>query len=83
MLTHNYTDTEWFHAAVPAASAVCFTLGRVKFLDIHAVAANPTQGQVFFYYGPDVDAFMRHFAGFGLGFVPYRERIAPLSLRLA
>jgi phage N-6-adenine-methyltransferase len=73
MLTHNYTDTEWFHAAVPAASAVCFTLGRVRFVKLDGSLANPTQGQAFFYYGSDVDAFMSRFAQFGLGFVPYQH----------
>jgi len=32
-LTHNSTDTAWFHIAFNAASAVCFTKGRIAFLD--------------------------------------------------
>ena len=29
MLTHNFTDTVWFHEAINAANAICFTKGRV------------------------------------------------------
>src|SRR5215472_3636316 len=32
-LTHNYTDAMWFHDAVSAANAVCFTQGRVRFYE--------------------------------------------------
>jgi ParB family chromosome partitioning protein len=66
MLTHNYTDTEWFHAAARYATALCFTLGRVKFVDSNGEPANPTQGQVFFYYGADTARFAENFARFGL-----------------
>ena len=31
MLTHNYTDTSWFHEAALLADAICFTRGRIKF----------------------------------------------------
>jgi hypothetical protein len=71
MLTHNYTDTEWFHAAVAAADALCFTLGRVKFIDSCGEPANPTQGQTVFYYGPDVGLFHQVFQAFGFIAVPW------------
>ena len=32
LLTHNYTDTAWFHKAVTAASAFCLTLRRIPFV---------------------------------------------------
>ncbi len=32
LLTHNYTDTAWFHRAGEVASAICFTRGRIKFV---------------------------------------------------
>lgn len=31
-LTHNFTDTNWFHRLASVASAVCFTRGRIGFL---------------------------------------------------
>jgi phage N-6-adenine-methyltransferase len=65
-LTHNYTDTAWFHIAANACSAVCFTRGRIGFLSPSGERAAPTQGQAFFYFGKDVDAFAGVFmpAGF-------------------
>jgi phage N-6-adenine-methyltransferase len=51
MLTHSYSDTEWFHAAAEIASAICFTRGRIRFIDLDGDLAAPTQGQAFFYFG--------------------------------
>lgn len=64
MLTHNYTDTDWFQRAAHGADAICFTRGRVKFYNETAVAA-PTQGQAFFYFGDDVAAFAKRFRSVG------------------
>jgi hypothetical protein len=64
-LTHNYTDTIWFHDAVSAADAVCFTQGRIKFHEPGGAVANPTQGQAFFYFGRDVEAFKHEFGRVG------------------
>lgn len=57
MLTHNYTDTAWFQKAARAATAICFTRGRVKFEGPNGEIAAPTQGQAFFYFGSDVELF--------------------------
>lgn len=65
ILTHNYTDTRWFHIGVSAASAICFTRGRIGFLSPEGKKAAPTQGQAFFYFGSDVSAFKREFAKYG------------------
>jgi ParB family chromosome partitioning protein len=65
LLTHNYTDTAWFHRAAGACAAICFTRGRVGFIDSTGVVAAPTQGQAFFYYGGDRDGFVRRFASIG------------------
>lgn len=65
-LTHNYTDSIWFHDAAAAADAICFTQGRIKFHDPDGEVAKPTQGQAFFYFGNDVDAFKRAFRHVGL-----------------
>ena len=65
VLTHNYTDTRWFHTAAKAATAICFTKGRVKFYDPNGAVAAPTQGQAFFYFGNDVEAFASEFSHVG------------------
>ena len=33
MLTHNYTDTAWFQEAATTATAICFTRGRIRFIN--------------------------------------------------
>ena len=71
MLTHNYTDTVWFHQAAASADAICFTRGRIGFIDPHGTVAAPTQGQAFFYFGSDVDFFIGEFSSIGFVFVPH------------
>jgi hypothetical protein len=39
MLTHNYTDTTWFHQAAGACTANCFTRGRIKFYNAEGMDA--------------------------------------------
>lgn len=65
MLTHNYTDTAWFHVAMSKCSAVCFTRGRIGFLNPEGKKAAPTQGQSFFYFGERVQEFAQTFSTFG------------------
>jgi ParB family chromosome partitioning protein len=65
VLTHNYTDGAWFHHAESAADLLCFTRGRVKFVDPDGDECMPTQGQAFFYYGPHGDRFRNVFSQFG------------------
>lgn len=65
MLTHNYTDTAWFHHAESIASAICFTRGRIPFVDQDGGTCAPTQGQAFFYYGESPDRFAEVFREFG------------------
>lgn len=65
LLTHNYTDTRWFHVATRAAKAICFTRGRIGFVSPEGKRAAPTQGQAFFYFGDNVEAFTREFCKFG------------------
>lgn len=64
-LTHNYTDTKWFQLAAIASSAICFTRGRIAFLSPTDEKAAPTQGQAFFYFGDNVDAFYQQFKDVG------------------
>lgn len=64
-LTHNYTDTAWFHTAINTASAVCFTRGRIGFINPEGKKAAPTQGQAFIYFGDRAQEFNRAFSQFG------------------
>ncbi len=64
-LTHNYTDTEWFHIAEQHCTAICFTRGRVKFESPDGAVAAPTQGQAFLYFGKDLPKFTQVFSQFG------------------
>lgn len=67
MLTNNATDTGWFHNAVGLASAICFTRGRIKFWSGRSgeQVPAPLQGQAFFYFGNNDEAFARRFAAIG------------------
>jgi len=71
LLTHNYTDTKWFHKAQSRCSAICFTKGRVGFLSPEGQKAAPTQGQAFFYFGKNKEKFAEVFKKFGFVMVPY------------
>jgi phage N-6-adenine-methyltransferase len=65
MLTHNYTDTAWFHKAANASERICFTRGRIAFVGMDGVKAVPTQGQAFFYFGKRAARFGEYFRKFG------------------
>lgn len=65
-LTHNYTDTGWFHRMANAATAICFTRGRIAFESPTGEKASPTQGQAFFYFGNNINAFVSHFEDVGI-----------------
>ena len=64
-LTHNYTDTQWFHIAAKAAEAICFTRGRIGFLSPDGKKAAPTQGQAFFSFGKRPEDFADTFCKYG------------------
>lgn len=65
LLTHNYTDTAWFHHAEAIAAKICFTRGRIKFLDQEGGTCAPTQGQAFFYFGAHGELFEEIFTRYG------------------
>ena len=67
MLTNNSTDTEWFIRAAHAATAICFTAGRVAFTTVAGEELAPTQGQAFFYFGNNVARFGEVFSRIGFG----------------
>ena len=66
MLTHNNTDTAWFHRVAARADAVCFTKGRVKFESPEGDIAAATNGQTFFYFGKEPRKFGVRFRQIGL-----------------
>lgn len=76
MLTHNYTDTAWFHEAAAMADAICFTRGRIKFYDDGGNIAAPTQGQAFFYFGMDTLKFASRFRSVGFVLLPYSGEVS-------
>ena len=65
LLTHNYTDTTWFHRAEGAATLLCFTRGRIPFERADGLKAQPTQGQTFFYFGDRASRFIKRFDTYG------------------
>ena len=65
LLTHNFTDASWFHKSAKVCSAVCFTRGRIRFVALDGSIASPTQGQAFFYFGPNPKGFMAAFRDVG------------------
>lgn len=71
LLTHNYTDTAWFHEAQSLCSAICFTRGRIGFVSPEGERASPTQGQAFFYYGARHREFSARFHAVGFVLRPY------------
>ena len=65
VLTNNNTDTSWFHRAALNADAFCFTSGRINFNKPGGELSHPTNGQSFFYFGPELDKFIEEFSGWG------------------
>lgn len=69
LLSHNNTDTAWFHRLGDSCTAICFPKRRIKFYRDNEIAA-PTNGQAFFYFGPNADRFISVFGAIGLVVVP-------------
>jgi hypothetical protein len=80
LLSSNGTDAAWFHHAAQAATAICFTYGRIKFVDANSVGGGgrvaPPSGSAFLYFGPDVLRFHAVFAKFGTMMVPWHAKAA-------
>jgi hypothetical protein len=66
LLTLNNTETKWFDAAGSAATALCLPKGRIKFVDARGQLVAPPQGQVFLYFGGQVERFREVFRLFGI-----------------
>jgi len=65
LLTHNYSDTDWFQRAAASADMICFPRGRIRFIAPDGSQASPTQGQTFFYFGSSAQHFGNAFAEIG------------------
>jgi hypothetical protein len=66
ILVNNATDTEWFHRMMRCASSVCFTKGRVRFIDKHGNPSGaPLQGQAVIYMGKSNFEFAEAFQTIG------------------
>lgn len=57
VLVNNCADTEWFDTAAALCESICFTRGRIRFFDQRAKEVLPTQGQAYFYFGPNLARF--------------------------
>lgn len=67
VLTHNSTETGWWHDLAKFASVLCFPTTRIKFEDQSGKGRTaPKQGQTFFYFGDEDGAHQ-----FGLEFFRY------------
>jgi phage N-6-adenine-methyltransferase len=66
LLVNNCTDTAWFHEAGHACASICFTAGRISFVNPDGDSTSPTQGQAFFYFGSNAEAFAELFGAYGL-----------------
>lgn len=67
VLTNNATETRWFQQLLGNASAMVFHLGRLRFTKPDGNASAPMQGQIFFYFGDNTDAFLTEFRKYGFG----------------
>jgi len=65
VLTNSNTDTSWFHRLANISSCLCFTKGRINFYKDTGEKSSPTNGQMFFYVGNNVDKFKDEFGKHG------------------
>lgn len=65
VLVNNATETRWFQRMAGVCRAICFPVGRVRFLDPDGNPGAPLQGQAILYFGFDPDGFCERFADFG------------------
>lgn len=68
VLVNNATETVWFSDLVSVASAIVFTKGRIKFLNVDGEPVGaPLQGQALIYFGDNPSWFIEVFSRFGWG----------------
>lgn len=69
LLVNNDTDTAWCQSVLDRF-AVCFTEGRISFIQNGKPATNNRQGQAIFYAGKNRERFKAAFSKFGKVLVP-------------
>lgn len=65
ILVNNATETGWFQKLIEHSAAFCILSRRVAFWRHDHQNVGARQGQVVFYLGPDLDAFVQHWQPFG------------------
>jgi len=66
-LVDNCADTKWFRKAARAASMMCFTEGRIRFIRPDGTSpGSPPKGQCFLYFGDRPEVFKERFRKLGL-----------------
>lgn len=71
LLVNNATETRWFQDVAARCSALCFPLGRIRYLSPDGLTKNsPLQGQCFLYFGRATQDFCKVFSELGLVVVP-------------
>lgn len=67
VLVNNATETKWFQLLLRNAAAICLASKRISFtaIDGKSVSGN-TRGQVFLYFGPNVNRFKTKFKDVGV-----------------
>ena len=67
VLVDNCADTKWFRKAARVASIMCFTEGRIRFINSEGKSpGTPPKGQCFLYFGPRPEVFQERFSRLGL-----------------
>ena len=74
LLSHNNTDTAWFHSLASVSSAICFPKKRIRFYRGEEIAA-PTNGQAFFYLGDNAGTFADVFGSVGFVVEPIPQEV--------
>lgn len=66
VLVNNATDAGWFNLLAEQSAAICFTRGRIKFLNAEGEPENsPLQGQALLYFGDREVQFIGAFSRLG------------------
>lgn len=67
VLVNNATETRWGQKLLELSNAVCFHLGRIRFVSPEGDGSNaPLQGQMIIYIGKNYKSFIAEFKQFGV-----------------